>query len=234
MRRFVIAARLDGKFDALAKLETLVEERHPDGVLFAGGIVENSALPGAEKLKTWERVLNRLGKLPVFTAVIPGAGEAPLQEFLRLATAAELVHPTLHIAHATLFEQGDVALCGLGGELTEVNDRTDERLCYARASAEFFLRSLGWAPQPHKVLLLSVAPPGPLGDEASNQICGDMIDNYHPSLCVVAGSTSRRGVQTIARTLVVNPGRLADNSMAWLDWTRDRGKQVEFPELQHA
>ena len=39
MRRFLIAGRLDGQHEALAKLQTLVQEHRPDGVLFAGGIL---------------------------------------------------------------------------------------------------------------------------------------------------------------------------------------------------
>jgi hypothetical protein len=175
--------------------------------------------------------LEGFGKLGVFTAVIPGAVDVPLREFLRLAKNAEVDYPNLRAAHATLWEQGEVALCGLGGELSEDEDRTEDRLCSARATAEYFLRTLWQAEQPHKILLLSVAPPGPLGGEAGNRICGDFIDSYHPSLCVVAGTTERRGCQWIAHTLVVNPGRLADGAVAWLDWNRSRGEQVELLRL---
>jgi Metallophosphoesterase, calcineurin superfamily len=184
--------------------------------------------PHEEKLKLWEQFFNGLGKLGVFTAVIPGTFEVPLREFLRLATDAEVAHPDLHVVHATPLERSDVAIGGLGGELTEADDRAEERLCYSRASAEYFLRALWQAEKPHEVLLLSVAPPGPLGGEAGNQICGDFIDSHHPSLCVVAGETERRGLQRIAHTLAINPGRLADGSAAYLDWNRGEGEQVEF------
>jgi Metallophosphoesterase, calcineurin superfamily len=230
MRRFLLTGRLDGRAEALAKLQTLVQERRPDGVLFAGGALGNGSAP-AERRKGWENFLDGLGKLGVFTALIPGATELPLREFLRLATAAEVDRPNVHVAHATLFDEKDVAVSGLGGDLTEAEDRTEDRLCYSRASAEYFLRSLWRAEQPQKVLLLSVAPPGPLGGEAGNRVCGDFIDSYHPTLCVVAGTTERRGAQRIAHTLVVNPGRLADGSAAWLDWDRPRDEQVEFLRL---
>ena len=59
-------------------------------------------------------------------------------------------------------------------------------------------------------------------------IVGDLIDWLRPSLCVVAGPTERRGLQRIASTLIVNPGRLADGSAAWLDWDRSGDDQVEF------
>jgi hypothetical protein len=228
MRQFLIAGQLDGRPEALANLRALVRERRPDGVLLTGGLLGHGSLPQAERLKQWEECFDALGELGVFTALVPGAQDAPLGEFLRLAKDAEMEYPTLHVAHATLWEEGDVAVCGLGGDLSEDQDRAEGPLCYSRASAEYFLRTLWRAEPPHKVLLLSVTPPGQLGGEVGNPICGDFIDSYHPSLCVVSGPTDRRGVLRIAHTLVVNPGRLADGSAAWLDWKRGKEEQVEF------
>jgi hypothetical protein len=228
MRRFLIAGQLDGRPEALTRLRALVQERRPEAVLLTGGFLGQGSLSHAERLEQWEKCFDELGELGVFTALIPGAQDIPLREFLRLAKGAEVEFPTLHIAHATLWEEGDVAVCGLGGELSEDQDRAEGQLCHARASAEYFLRKLWRVEQPHKVLLLSVAPPGQLGGGAGNRICGDFIDSYHPSLCVVAGPTDRRGVQRIAHTLVVNPGRLADGSAAWLDWKRGKEEQVEL------
>jgi Icc-related predicted phosphoesterase len=231
MRRFLLTGHLDGQGEALAKLQALAQQRRPDGVLFAGGILGPNPTSRAERLKRWEDSLGGFGNLGVFTAVVPGAVDGPLREFLRLAKDAEVDHPNLHVAHATLWEQGNVAINGLGGELTEAGDCAEEPLCYARASAEYFLRTLWQAEQPHKVLLLSVTPPGDLGGEAGNPVCGDFLDSYHPSLGLVAGTTERRGFRQIGHTLVVNPGRLADGSVAWLDWNRPRGEQVDFLPL---
>jgi hypothetical protein len=228
MRRFLIAGQMDGRPEALARLRALVHERRPDGILLTGSFLGQSSLSHGERLKQWEGCFDGLGELGVFTALIPGALDVPLREFLRLAKDAEVEFPTLHVAHGTLWEEGDVAVCGLGGELTEDQDQAEGQLCHSRASAEYFLRQLWRAEQPHKVLLLGVTPPGQLGGGAGNRICGDFIDSYHPSLCVVTGPTERRGVQRIAHTLVVNPGRLADGSAAWLDWKRGKEEQVEF------
>lgn len=228
MRQFLIAGHLDGRSEALANLRALMQDRRPDGIFLTGGFLGQGFLSHAERLKKWEECLDGLGELGIFTALVPGAQDVPLRDFLRLAKDAEMEYPNLHIAHATLWEEGDMAVCGLGGDLSEDQDRAEGQLCHARASAEYFLRMLWRAEQPHKVLLLSVAPPGQLGGEAGNRICGDFIDSYHPSLCIVSGPTDRRGVQHIAHTLVVNPGRLADGSAAWLDWKRGKEDQVEF------
>jgi hypothetical protein len=109
--------------------------------------------------------------------------------------------------------------------------RPEDRLCNSRPAAEYYLRTLWQAEQPLKFLLLSVAPPGQLGGEAGNRICGEFIDSYHPSLCVVVGQTEKRGFQQTAHTLAINPGRLADGSLAWLDRSRIRNEQVELLRL---
>src|SRR4051812_13250387 len=114
MRRLLLTGGLDGQAEALAKLQTPVLQRRPDGVLFAGGFVGADTTSRAERLKQWEDALAGFGKLGVFTAVIPGALDVPLGEFLRLAKDAEVEYPDLHVAHATLWEEGDVAFCGLG------------------------------------------------------------------------------------------------------------------------
>src|SRR5262249_54865620 len=75
------------------------------------------------------------------------ASELPLRELLRLAGEAEVAYAQLHVVHATLFEERNVTVCGLGGELTVNEDRTEDRLCYARASAEYFLRTFWRAEQ---------------------------------------------------------------------------------------
>jgi Icc-related predicted phosphoesterase len=228
MRRVLIAGNADGSADSLDLLKTFAQKRRPDAVLYAGNILGRHAdLPG-ERLKQLEDFFEAVGGLGAFAAVVPGATDAPLRDFLRLMKDAEVRFPTLHSAHASLVEEGDAAFCGLGGDLTERDDHTEGLLCHARATAEYFLRPLWRADQPRKILLLSVAPPGPLGGEGGNHVCGDLIDSYHPALCVAAGATDRRGVQRIAHTVVVNPGRLVDGSAAWLDWSRPAGEQVEF------
>jgi Icc-related predicted phosphoesterase len=60
----------------------------------------------------------------------------------------------------------------------------------------------------------------------------DLIDNLHPALCVVGGPAAGRGSQRLAGTLVVNPGYLAEGSVALVDWTRPAQEEVEFLDLR--
>jgi hypothetical protein len=238
MRRLLLCAGLDGNAEALVWLRRLVDARRPDGVLFACGIV-NPGRACAVKLTPWslstedagfvEQFFAALGGLSVFCAVIPGPAGEPLDEFFRLTVEAELAFPNVHFAHATLIAEGDLAVCGLGGDISEGPLLGFE--CYTRPAAEYFLRPLWRGEQSRKVLLLAAPPPGPLGGLAGNALVGDLIDSFHPDLCVVAGESERRGSQRVANTLVVNPGRLADGWAAWLDWGLPESSRLELVNL---
>jgi Icc-related predicted phosphoesterase len=235
MRRFLMCCGVHSKSSSLEFLREAVKDRKPDGVLFAGGILAPSRQP-ADKQTPWsisredslffEEFFAVLGNLGTFSAVIPGPAGEPLEEFYRLGMHAEINFPHVHIAHATLVEKEDVAVSGVGGSIGETALLGIDS--YSRTTTEFYLRSLWRAEKPRKILLLPAAPPGPLGGPEGSSLVGDLIDSWHPSLCVVAGQSSLRGVLRIGHTQIVNPGRLADGSAAWLDWSRPGHEQVEY------
>jgi len=119
--------------------------------------------------------------------------------------------------------------CGLGGPIAERKLFGVDS--HSRVTAEYALRPLWNAKQPRKALLLAVPPCGPLGGPDGAELVGELIDSYHPDLCVVGGSSERRGCERIGHTLVINPGRLTDGWAAWLDWGRPSAEQVEFVNL---
>ncbi len=222
MKRLLLCAGLDGSQSALEKLTRCVEARNPDGILFAGGIRAPGSRLGRQNAEMeYKRLFDALGAAGRFAAVIPGPHDAPLREFYLAAMTAEVDHPGVHVVHGTPVERPPVAISGVGGELTENEDRADEQLWCSRATAEYLLRTLWRTDQPRRILLLSVPPSEPLGGGQANAIAGEIVDSYHPDLCVVAGPTDHRGTERIAHTLVVNPGRLADGSAAWLDWRNE-------------
>jgi hypothetical protein len=234
MRRLLLCSGIYGKKSAIEGLRRFAADRGPDAILFAGGILspERRTVPRSEGL--WGLTPEdeqfafefgaALGALGVFSAVIPEPNFVPEDHFCRLAMAVELEFPNVHLAHATVVETHDLAVCGLGMAIAEQALMREDS--YSRVKAEYFLRALRFSEKPRKVLLLPEPPPGPLGGPEGNVVVGDLIDWLRPSLCVVAGPTERRGLQRIASTLIVNPGHLADGSAAWLDWSR--GDEVEF------
>jgi hypothetical protein len=136
--------------------------------------------------------------------------------------------PGVHLVHCTMVASRDVVISGVGGELTHVEDSGEPVVRCSRTTAEYFLQAFGAAAESEKVLLLGSAPQGALGGETGGAVAGDLLDSYHPKLCIVAGPHESRGAQRVARTTIVNPGRLSDGSAAWIDWTREVDEQVEM------
>jgi hypothetical protein len=239
MRRFVACSGVRGRSKALSWLRRLVEKRRPDGVLFAGGVLDRGwrcttdtapcALTRDEAIFV-EKFFQTVGGLGVFSAIIPGPADAPLDEFLRLGMAAEVEFPGLHIVHATPAEKGDVIVCGMGGCVVD-GPAAELDVC-SRTRAEYQLRPMWTARQPRKVLLLARPPTGALGGEKGSRLIAELVDSFHPSLCVVAGPSERRGTRRMASTLVVNPGYLAEGWAAWLDWGREADDRVELLDLR--
>jgi Icc-related predicted phosphoesterase len=236
MRRLLLCSGIHGSRDGIERLRRLAAERRPEAILFAGGVLSPSRDVVPCETTEWgvatedERFVHdfyaALGGLGVFTAVIPGPDPGPLDEFYRLALAAELESPNVRVVHATLVEVQGLALSGLGVAIAEPPLMRED--CYSRVRARYFLRSLRASEKPRKALLLPDPPPGALGGPEGNVEIGELIDWLRPGLCVVAGRTERRGLQRVAGTLVVNPGCLAEGSAAWLDWDRISDDQVEF------
>lgn len=239
MRRFLICSGVHSRPKSLEWLQRAVETRHPDGILFAGGVLDMGR-QYTSRTTPWglthddaifiEKFFETLGHIGIFSAVIPGPVDTPLEDFLRAGMHAEVTYPNLHMAHATLIERGDVAVSGIGGCIMEGHMTDVDR--YSRTVAEYFLRPFRLAPQPHTVLLLATPPLGPLGGSDGSRVVSELIDSYHPSLCVVNGPHETRGVQHIAHTTIVNPGHVAEGWAAWLDWNRDLNDQVSFLNLR--
>ena len=236
MRRLLLCSGVYGKRSGIEVLRRFAADRRPEAILFAGGVLspERQMAPRASSPWGWtledERFLREfgaaLGGLGVFSAVIPAASFVPLDEFYRGGMAVELEFPHVHVAHATLVEERDLAVCGLGTAIAEQSLLRED--CCSRIRALYFLRPMRTSVKPRKVLLFPEPPPGVLGGPEGNVVIGEIIDGLRPSLCVVAGRTERRGVQWIASTLLVNPGALSDDSAALLDWDRTGDDQVEF------
>jgi hypothetical protein len=240
MRRFLIISGLNGHAEALSRLEVVVRNRRPDGVLFAGGVLphggedapqfETEGAYTREGSLLVERFFSTLGSLGVFSAVIPGVFDAPLDSFLRLGMAAELEYPQVHLVHVTPAEEGDLAVFGLGACIT---DYTSTNIgYYSRTLAEYYLRPMWTAEQPRQVLLLSDLPEGWHGDLSNTRLADALIATYHPAVCVLGRPGAKGRVERLASTLVIHPGYLADGCAAWLDWDRPADGQVELLDLR--
>jgi Icc-related predicted phosphoesterase len=225
VKTFIACAGIDGREVALAQLRQTVRQRSPDALLFAGGLRTAKHGVGADLLEGFFALLGDLG---TFAAVIPGPRDAPLNVFLRAGMNAESQSPGIHLVHAALATNRDCVICGIGGEPTQTVDSFDPVVRCSRTTVEYFLRALHGADQSQKVLLFGVPPTGNLGGASGNSLVGEFIHSYHPKLCVVSGPTENCGVERVAHTTIVNPGRLSDGRAAWIDWNREVNNQVEL------
>lgn len=240
MRRFLVCSGVHGRVESLEWLHEVVWRRRPDGVLFAGGILdrERTYAPAASTcwghtrsdIRFLRNFFDSLGGLGTFTAIIPGVFDAPLEQVLRLGMNAELAFPRLHIVHGTPIEIKDVAVVGLGACITDYTS-TDIGY-YARNLAEYYLRSLWSTSKARTVLLLPEPPKSWRGEVEDRRVLNALLTTYYPQVCVLGRSGKKRGVERIADTLVINPGSLSEGSAAWFDWDRPEREQVEFLDLQ--
>jgi hypothetical protein len=175
-----------------------------------------------------ERFFETLGTMPSVAAVIPGPNDSPLRAFLMAGMHARGQSHGVHLVHCTMITSRDVVISGIGGELTQVEDSGEPVVRSSRTTAEYFLQSFAGAGESEKVLLLGVAPRGRLGGDGGNVVAGDLLNSYHPKLCVVGGPHVARGVERVARTTAVNPGSLANGSAAFVDWSRGSDDQVDM------
>jgi hypothetical protein len=240
MRRFLVCSGVHGRIESLKWLRKAVRLHRPDGVLFAGGVLDRKRTYAPTSTTCWGHTrsdtfflkgfFDSLGGLGVFTAIIPGVLDAPLDLFLSLGVRAEIEYPQLHVVHATPIERGDVAVVGLGACITDYT-ATDIGY-YSRSLAEYYLRLLWTTSKPRTVLLLPEPPQSWRGEVEDRRLANTLMATYHPGVCVLGRSSEKRGVERIADTLVINPGYLSEGSAAWLDWDRPACEQVEFLDLQ--
>lgn len=240
LRKIVACCGIDGKLQSLDYLKSLIVDHNPDAILFAGGLnsCDQASTCGdklsPEQVDLYRQFFEVVGNTDAWVAIIPGVDDVPTDQFLRYAMAAETDFPNIHVVHGTLFEDKGTAYCGIGGRLVEEKEPGAIAWQVSRPEAEFGLRQLWRSDASRKVLLLNFAPTGSLGGEAGNPIAGELIDSYHPDICVVAGRSENRGVDRVAHTTVINPGRLSDGFAAVIDLKQPVEQQVEMLELKQA
>lgn len=227
MKRFIACAGLNGDGKALESLLEVITEKKPDGILFAGGIISPKAdLP--HRINFLASFAETAGKSGYFMAMIPGPNDTPLPDYFRLALNTEVVFPNIYSVHATTMMRGDVAICGLGGILTEYEDSISPVIKYSHVSAEYFLRNLWNVNKPFKILLLSEPPPGKLAGMEGSNSSKEIIKNYRPTVCIVGGKREYRGVEPDGSTIIVNPGMLTEGSAAWVDLMKDKVEMIDL------
>ncbi len=239
MRRFLVCGGVHGRLESLEWLNEAVRQRRPEGILFAGGVLDRQRRYEPTSSTCWghtpecthflQRFFSTLGETGVFTAIIPGVQDAPLDVFLRLGMNAEAEYPRLRLVHVTPVEEADVAVVGLGAAITDYT--SGDIGYYSRSLADYYLRSLWTTTKPRTVLLLPAPPQSWRGEEENRRLANALVATYRPDVCVLGNPVGKRGADRVGVTLMINPGHLSDGYAAWFDWDRPAGEQVELLDL---
>jgi Icc-related predicted phosphoesterase len=228
--RILCAADPRGSVSAIEDLLSAAPEHDAHAVVVIGDL--SGARDKPEGYRSTFKALGAAG-LPAFW--IPGAGDAPAEEYLREAHNIEIVFPQVRGVHGTLaFAPGTVLFAGLGGEISDDPDAPrdeHERLRYPRWEAEYRLKLIAEVDY-HDLVLLFNTPPAHkgLGHEGS-EVLAELINTYRPRLVVAGGP---RGVEMLGRSLVVSPGSLADGHYAVADLHSRQAQLEELGQLAQA
>jgi hypothetical protein len=160
---------------------------------------------------------------------VPGAADAPVDDYLREAHAIEVAYPFLHGVHGTAaFAPGSVVVAGFGGEVDDdpAGPRDElHRLRYPRWEAEYRLKLVGELDEHERVLLFATPVAHKGRGTPGSEVLAELIGTHRPRLAVCGGE---RRTQMIGRSVVVAPGRLADRHYAIADLET---RAVELEEL---
>jgi uncharacterized protein len=194
-------------------------------------LVGDLAGDGEDRAAQYRSLFRALGRAGHHTYWVPGAADAPVEDYLREAHAIEVAYPFLHGVHGTTaFAPGSVVVAGFGGEVDDdpAGPRDEvHRLRYPRWEAEYRLKVLHHELVKYEnPVLLFATPPAHKGVGAGGSEALAELAATHRARLVVCGGA--RGSMLLGRTLVVAPGALADGCYAVADL---HARTAELSEL---
>jgi uncharacterized protein len=219
IRTLLAVADLRGAVYRLLPLLKKREELGFDALAMAGDL----AAPEGDRPEEYRTIFEALGASGVRCFWVPGAGDAPIELYLREARNMEVVFPNLRGVHGTCALQRHWLLAGIGGQIDDDPDAgRDERtrLHYPGWEAEYRLKLVGDLDE-HQAIFLFSTPPAHKGlGEPGSEVLAELVKTYRPRVVVAAGS--EQGSELLGRSLVVSPGRLVDGDYAIVDVREQR------------
>ena len=163
---------------------------------------------------------------------LPGNMDAPEGRYLTCSLAEEGADSPLEVVHRSLARCGDYIISGLGGQISEVDRHEFLVLQYPRWEALHQLRLFEFVDAP-RIMVLHTPPIGKVvdidnGGHKGSQVVNELINTYRPRLTVAGHAHDAQGSETIAETLVVNPGALKNGKYAIVDL---EAMEVELKQL---
>jgi uncharacterized protein len=157
-----------------------------------------------------------LARAPQPVYWLPGAGDAPVDHYLKASYNIELAFPTVHGLHGTAAFASDTELvfAGMGGEISDdpgTQREEQSALRYPRWEAAYRLRVLDLLDYNELVMLFATAPAHKGHNTPGSEAVAELVGTYRPRLVVCGGP---RAVEILGTSLVVAPGSLADGHYA--------------------
>jgi uncharacterized protein len=196
-----LAAKNEGREGDLCKPE-IVKERAEDYALYA----------------EFHGCL-RPSPFPIYG--VPGNMDAPEGRYLTCSLAEEGGDSPLEVVHRSLAKHDDYVISGLGGQITEVSRHEFLVLQYPGWEALHQFRLFEYIAGP-RIMVLHTPPIGKVvdidnGGHKGSQVVNELIHTFRPKLAVCGHAHDAQGQETIADTLVVNPGALKEGNYAIVD-----------------
>lgn len=242
--RALVFSDVHGEFEPLRSLMRIAPDLDCDFGLFCGDIVRGHArgdeflaakeeerepdtcaeAVGEERAEDYALYAEFYGTLrpcpmPVFG--VPGNMDAPEGRYLTCSLAEEGADSPLEVVHRAIVKHGEWAIAGLGGEITQVNREEFFVLQYPRWEAMHQLRV--WTlVEGRRIMVLHTPPIGDVVDRDDGghkgcEVVNELIHTFRPELAVCGHAHDAQGHETIANTLVVNPGALKSGNYAVVD-----------------
>jgi len=161
----------------------------------------------------------RPAPFPIFA--VPGNMDAPEGRYLTCSLAEAGADAPLEVVHRSLARCGDFVICGLGGEITQVDREELFMLRYPRWEALHTFRLFEYVEGP-RIMVLHTPPIGEVVDRDGGahkgcDVVNEVIHTYRPELAVCGHAHDAAGQELIGDCHVVNPGSLRGGRYAVVD-----------------
>ncbi len=229
----------------------------PDLVLFTGDVVTGEerqklfdarqagkAIPAdwrsklrkslQEDAQAFRLFLKEVARFRGTVRVVPGHRDAPLTDYLRAALKDNSGSPNVGLVHQGFINAGrDFVLVGFGGDITEDERETELVNRFPEWELAYHLQVLQQLPQ--DPILLTHYPPlaetvdleG--GEHVGSPLLRELIEQHRPAYVFCGHAHGSQGVESVGRTVVINPGSLREGNYAILN---TRKETVRFNMLE--
>jgi len=253
--RIMAITDLNGNTEMLESFKAKAREEAPGMIVFTGDIVRDGArfnewsaarrdnrppdskLPQIqqeehEDFRSYDAFFRALSDTGVWSYVIPGGIDAPLDLFLQVATNREVVARNTHVVHNRIAgkfvspQARDMYVCGFGGIIDEDESETFFVLQFSRWQALYAAESFKDYPDPK--MLLVHTPPKAMSQHGSH-VVEEMINTVRPSHAFCGAVGGLQGEHEVGTTFVVCPGRMSEGNYAIVDSLTNN---VQFKKLE--